>query len=473
MEVKITKKDVVWGYLAQFFNIGANILLLPLILHLLPSEVLGIWYIFLAISGFALMLDFGFQPTFARNVTYLLSGATKLKAEGVDNEHEKLDHPNYGLLKDLIGTMKRFYGYISLVSLFLMLTVGTWFVDLKVNEIKDALVVHSDILIAWIVFCISTILGFFYSYYNALLNGRGMIKEYNQMTIITKIVYLLFAAIGLLSGYGIIAVAVANLISVIVNRVLAVYFFRRGEILGQLKQTNKSGERLFPIIWFNAKKVGIGSVGSYFVQRGNVLFVSIFLPLDVVANFGLTSQVMNILAALTPLYLTAHLPEIYRDRINQNFYEIRRIFAESVFVFIISYAAIAAVVLFGGNFLLDLLKSETRLIPFFPLFIYLIIQFLEINHGMAAQFITTRNEVPYVKASLVSGFCIAVLTLFFLSCTDLGVLGPILSAGLVQLAYNNWKWPSVVSKELKASYPRLFVEGFGSLRQWFFRHFHS
>lgn len=96
MEVKITKKDVVWGYLAQFFNIGANILLLPLILHLLPSEVLGIWYIFLAISGFALMLDFGFQPTFARNVTYLLSGATKLKAEGVDDEHEKLDHPNYG-----------------------------------------------------------------------------------------------------------------------------------------------------------------------------------------------------------------------------------------------------------------------------------------------------------------------------------------------------------------------------------------
>ena len=182
----------------------------------------------------------------------------------------------------------------------------------------------------------------------------------------TSIVYLLFAAIGLLSGYGIIAVAVANLISVIVNRVLAVYFFRRGEILGQLKQTSKSGERLFPIIWFNAKKVGIGSVGSYFVQRGNVLFVSIFLPLDVVANFGLTSQVMNILAALTPLYLTAHLPEIYRDRINQNFYEIRRIFAESVFVFIISYAAIAAVVLFGGNFLLDLLKSETRLIPFFP-----------------------------------------------------------------------------------------------------------
>lgn len=50
MEIHITKKDVLWGYIAQFFNIGAGILLLPVILKLLPADILGVWYIFLTIS---------------------------------------------------------------------------------------------------------------------------------------------------------------------------------------------------------------------------------------------------------------------------------------------------------------------------------------------------------------------------------------------------------------------------------------
>ena len=73
MEIHITKKDVLWGYIAQFFNIGAGILLLPVILKLLPADILGVWYIFLTISSLVQMIDFGFQPTFTRNVAYVFS----------------------------------------------------------------------------------------------------------------------------------------------------------------------------------------------------------------------------------------------------------------------------------------------------------------------------------------------------------------------------------------------------------------
>ena len=55
MEIHITKKDVLWGYIAQFFNIGAGILLLPVILKLLPADILGVWYIFLTISSLVQM----------------------------------------------------------------------------------------------------------------------------------------------------------------------------------------------------------------------------------------------------------------------------------------------------------------------------------------------------------------------------------------------------------------------------------
>ena len=98
MEIHITKKDVLWGYIAQFFNIGAGILLLPVILKLLPADILGVWYIFLTISSLVQMIDFGFQPTFTRNVAYVFSGAVKLQAKGLDKGQTHLDHPNLSLI---------------------------------------------------------------------------------------------------------------------------------------------------------------------------------------------------------------------------------------------------------------------------------------------------------------------------------------------------------------------------------------
>ena len=99
MEIHITKKDVLWGYIAQFFNIGAGILLLPVILKLLPADILGVWYIFLTISSLVQMIDFGFQPTFTRNVAYVFSGAVKLQAKGLDKASQKHDFCNETFLR--------------------------------------------------------------------------------------------------------------------------------------------------------------------------------------------------------------------------------------------------------------------------------------------------------------------------------------------------------------------------------------
>jgi hypothetical protein len=35
---------------------------------------MGLWYLFLGVSGFATLFDFGFGPTITRNITYADSG---------------------------------------------------------------------------------------------------------------------------------------------------------------------------------------------------------------------------------------------------------------------------------------------------------------------------------------------------------------------------------------------------------------
>lgn len=467
METKITKKDVFWGYIAQFFNIGAGVLLLPFILKLLPQDILGVWYIFLMIGSFAQMLDFGFQPTFSRNVSYIFSGATRLKARGIDREAEQLDHPNYDLLKSIIQTMQRFYGLVSIAMGGILFSIGTWYVLYCTKEVSG----QQEIIWAWHIYGISIILGFFYSYYNSLLIGRGFVKEFNQLTIITKIVYIVIAAIGLVAGYGLIAVATANLLSIVINRILATIFFYKKGLRNKIRHAGQLKINLLPIIWVNARKIGLGSIGGFFVQKGNLFFISMFLPLNVVAAFGLTTQIVNILSGVSPLYLNTHMPELYRHRISNNLTEIKRIFGESVFVYFILYGLGAIVILFAGNTILELFHSQTRLIPFLPLFLLLLVQFLEVNHSMAANLITTRNEIPYVKASLISGGCIGILSASSLAFTPLGIIGVILSTGIVQLCYNNWKWPLFVCQELQSNYYQFIKTGFLSLRAWYFRHF--
>ena len=129
-------------------------------------------------------------------------------------------------------------------------------------------------------------------------------------------------------------------------------------------------------------------------------------------------NLINILSGVSPLYLGTHIPEIYKDRIDNNLPDIRRIFGEGIFVFYLLYILGALCLVLLGPWALELFHSKTQLLPPGPLLLMLFVQFLESNHGMAATLITTRNEVPYLKAALISGFFIALFSLTSLYYTD-------------------------------------------------------
>jgi len=73
---------------------------------------------------------------------------------------------------------------------------------------------------------------------------------------------------------------------------------------------------------------------------------------------------------------------------------------------------------------------------------------LETNHGLAAQMILTKNEVPFVKASIISGTATIVLLFLSLKFTTIGIWGMILAPGITQIVYQNWKWPLQVIRDL-------------------------
>ncbi|MCF2674459.1 hypothetical protein [Fusobacterium varium] len=84
---------------------------------------------------------------------------------------------------------------------------------------------------------------------------------------------------------------------------------------------------------------------------------------------------------------------------------------------------------------------------------------MEMIHSNVATFITTRNRAPFVKASILSEIAIILISLFLINFTDLGLWSLLFSQAIVQLMYNNWKWPLEINKELKVSFLELWKIG--------------
>ena len=125
----ITYKDVAWNYVATFMKIASSVLLFPLILKMMPSEMVGIWTILITVSSFAVLLDFGFSPSFARNITYIFSGVKTLKTTGFEHVEDENISIDYGLLKGSIRAMRWFYLRMAIVLFLFLITLGTYYIS--------------------------------------------------------------------------------------------------------------------------------------------------------------------------------------------------------------------------------------------------------------------------------------------------------------------------------------------------------
>jgi O-antigen/teichoic acid export membrane protein len=211
------------------------------------------------------------------------------------------------------------------------------------------------------------------------------------------------------------------------------------------EQTQK---QIIKAIYPNAVKLGLTSLGAFMIKRASIIIGSLYLTLETIASYGITVQIITILASISSVYLTTYQPQIAQYRIKNEKLEIKHIYTRGSLLLLSLFIVGGIVFLFGGNWALELIKSKTSLLGHSFIFVALLIFLLETNHGIAAQILLTRNEVPFFRASIFSGILTLILLFVFLKYTSLGVWGLILAQGVSQVVYQNWKWPLEVMKDL-------------------------
>lgn len=444
----IGKKDVMWGYASTFFNVGAGLILLPFILHKMSAETVGVWNIFQTITFLVFLLDFGFRPSFARNLSYIFSGVRSLQTIGV-SEQVNGGEIDYSLLKGTVRAMKTFYRWIALGVLILLLTAGTAYFYYILRKYTGD---RQDAMIAWVILVAVNCYNIYTLYYDSLLTGKGYIKRNQQIIIAGQATYLIAAIVLIYAGFGLTAIVSAQFLSYIIKRTLSRKVFFTKEMREALENAGEQDyKQILRVIAPNSFRVGLTSLGGFVVNKSALFIGTAYLPLAQIAAFGVTMQVIDVLARCGSVMYQSYIPRLAQCRAERDITSLRHYYRLSVIALVGIYIVGGVAFVFLGDWALTIIRSDTTFLPTAMLCAVLIFSLLEQNHVLAATFIMSDNKIPFMWPSLISGAATIVLLMLMLDTLGLGMWGMILAPGIAQLAYQNWRWPSVVIQELRAA----------------------
>jgi O-antigen/teichoic acid export membrane protein len=443
--IAISKKDIFWGYFSQFFSIASGLITLPFILKMLTKEEIGLNYLLITFGSLVSLFDLGFASQFGRNISYVFGGAQTLKEEGIEIIDNKLN-VNYRLLATIIHTAKYVYRRIGIIVLIIMLTFGTWYL----YKVTNAFTSVKNVLIIWIIYSFSVFFEIYYSYYTALLSGKGMIMESRKAIVYSRLVYVILSFVLLFLGVGLMGIVIANFIAPFFNRNFSYRFFFTDEMRRKIENFSISNEeklQLISIVWYNSRKMALVFLGGYAVNKFSLFLAGLYLSLSDIAAYGLMIQLVGLITTISSTFFIISQSKFSSMRINGDKINIVKEFSFTMIVYYSLFILGSCFLIFLCPLLLEIIGAKVQLPSVLVMCIFSIIMFLEGNHSNFASFIVTKNDIPFVQSALIAGAAIVLGDYVSLTYTKFGILGLVLVQGLVQIVYANWKWPYEVCKE--------------------------
>jgi O-antigen/teichoic acid export membrane protein len=450
--MKETSRDsssVLLGMVAQVLQLGVGLLIMPVALITLRPEEIGLWYVFFTVQSLVLLLDFGFTQTFARSFSYVFAGAQRLVREGVEKEGGPL---NQALLAATVVTARKIYLAVAVLTLLLLATLGSWYVY---GVSRPAGLGLQPVAAAWALFVLAVALNIYLQWQTSLLLGAGRVATNYKIVIASRVVQLLVSVGGLLIYPSLLTLVLGYVAATVTTRLCS--FVATKSLLPDAAEVARgepaqSPAELFSVLFFNASRLGWVAVGAFLVNRFSFFAVAYFLGLEVSGQYAIAFQAMLVMQALSQVVFTIYLPRIANARVKGDLPLVQLLFVRSTVFAWAVFALLGLGLVFAGPALLELIHSNTTLPSRTVLVVMAIVWFLETNHANCAMLIVTGNRVPFVPAALLSGLAIAAGTLAA-GFAGMQLLGLIAVQGLVQAAYNNWKWPLEVVRELGLTLP--------------------
>lgn len=424
---------------AQLVQSAAGLAVLPFMVTRLSAAEVGIWYIFVAVQGLAIIADFGFQPTLARAIAVGFAGGEELQKRGlVINAAGEVREPNFRLVAQVLGAARRLYLWLALGMLAVLLLVGTPYISWLAT--KGGLPLF-ETQIAWVLFAVAIALNLYLLWISPLLIGSGRVEFNYLYLVLGRGGFAVAGILILIAGGGLIALSFAMIGSLLLGRLAAQFFI--APLIGAVRKASTGRIDLSATLKAlspNAVRMGCVMIGGFLIQRYSLFAISSFNGLAVSGAYAISLQLFTALSAVSQMPMQISTKQLVAARLSNDRRAMRHLLLRNLGILVAVFVAGSLVILFVLPVLLRLIGSNVNLIPALPLALLGLVMLLETHHSGAAFFITTGNEVPFLQSALISGVAVAVL-MTGVSWLGWGLTAVIASQGLVQLTYNNWQWP--------------------------------
>jgi O-antigen/teichoic acid export membrane protein len=432
---RVLKSAMLYALLSTAVRVGANLILIPILVKKLTTPELALWWIFVTLGGFAYLSDFGFGQAISRVYSYLWAGADSIDTEGLRVPPEGAD-PNRPALRRFNATVRRLYFWLSVAGLVALAAGGS----LYLWRSAGASMHRGEFWLAWSFFATSVVYNIGTSHWILACQGINRVRELQFSSLWGGVAYVLAAGTMLLLGFGLWSMVIATALRAWISREICAAAYRvsvpriQGEILapdlGILRK-----------IWPNVWKFGLISVAGYAINSAPVLICGFFLGEAATASYGLTSQLGYFLLASSGLWLTVKWPQLTILRTQGKLAEMSTVFAQRLGWAMATFTLGALLLVFCGNWLLELKGSHTRLLATPYLVVFLLFIGQQLFYGQFGLLTFTENVVPFYRLSVFTAIATLVLSSVLTPRYGLWglVLAPLIAVQLGLSWYPVWR----------------------------------
>jgi O-antigen/teichoic acid export membrane protein len=302
-----------WMFLNQFSRLFSGVVIIGFLARLLESEVLGVWYIFVAIFGVSTIAEMGFNQIFMRHIAYYSAKDT--------NNKKKASELN-AFIK---GYRKVYFILVSIITASAFI-VGAWWMLTKVNNgyIQTDYVL---VIFLWLGYVLAGGAQLVSTFYAAITSGMGDVATAQRNEVIGVILNALVLFFLLLVTQSLIAPVVAyaasRFVLLLIHRKSSLHVLITKKISGMINGREVS---IGSLLGKDASRMVLIMAAYQLLTSGLVLVFSHYESPLFVASYGLTNQVTVVVVSLTSFWIGAVFPQMSGCKVSDNLSKLRILF---------------------------------------------------------------------------------------------------------------------------------------------------
>lgn len=402
---KIWYSPATMTWLAIAVRLGGFAVLMPLVLAKFTAADVSVWLLFSAIAGLQVVADFGFGPTFSREISYGFAGRSLVELSDPAKVITKsasgtAANPDFDVILSATAAMLWLYRWIALLTFLLLAVLGTWAVMVPIGRTSQP----ETIWLAWTAVALTTALSIYGNAYATFLMGANRIELQKRWEALVSGLSLLAQTLAVLLNTGLLGlVLIAQtglVVQLFVNRALAVLVSEgRFVNVGQVSHSRLVLRTMWPAAW----RTALGTIMSLGVSQGMVIAMANLLASTEAASVQLALRVMQIISQFSQVPFYTRIPEFNRLRASGSTVLLFNVAARAMQISLWIYLVGAIVV--GQTFsqLLLLIGSQTVFPGKLFWLVLTMAVFAERFGAMHIQLLLTKNKAIAHVANGVTG----------------------------------------------------------------------